>query len=272
MAAQMGLCLRNARGYERYEARIARIGSKQKRETAMGQEKLGIEVPVLEARPDLPILGTSARFPVRRAFCVGRNYAAHAREMGVNPDEEPPFFFMKPAEAIFAVERDFTPPLPVPPGTGDYHFETELVVALKSGGRDIAEAEALNHVFGYAVGFDMTRRDLQNAAKKKGHPWDFGKAADFSGPVGVITPAAPGVLAADAVIRLEVNGVERQRSTLGAMIWSVPQMIALLSRYFMLRPGDLIFTGTPEGVGPVVAGDHLHAEVAGLTAIDLKVV
>lgn len=238
----------------------------------MTQESSGIEVPVLEARPSLPVLGTQMRFPVRRAFCVGRNYAAHAREMGANPDEEPPFFFMKPAEAIFPVERDFIPPLPIPPGTSDYHFETELVVAIQSGGRDIAEADALKHVFGYGVGLDMTRRDLQNAAKKKGHPWDFGKAADFSGPVGVLTPINAAKLAADAVIRLEVNGVERQRSTLDTMIWSVPQMIALLSRYFTLRPGDLIFTGTPEGVGPVVAGDHLHAEVAGLTSIDLKVV
>lgn len=231
-----------------------------------------IEVPKLEERPSLPVLGTRERFPVRRAFCVGRNYAAHAREMGANPDEEPPFFFMKPAEAIFPVERDFVPPLPIPPGTSDYHFETELVVAMKSGGRDIAEAEALSHVFGYGVGLDMTRRDLQNAAKKKGHPWEFGKAADFSGPVGVLTPHAPGVLAANAVIRLEVNGVERQKSTLDNLIWSVPQMIALLSRFFVIRPGDLIFTGTPEGVGAVVAGDSLHAEVAGLTPIDLKVV
>jgi fumarylpyruvate hydrolase len=231
-----------------------------------------IEIPVLEARPSLPVLGTRERFSVRRAFCVGRNYAAHAREMGANPDEEPPFFFMKPAEAIFPVEADFAPPLPIPPGTTDYHFETELVVAMKSGGRDIAEADALNHVFGYAVGLDMTRRDLQNAAKKKGHPWEFGKAADFSGPVGVITPHAPGVLAADASIRLEVNGQERQRSTLNTMIWSVPQMIALLSRYFVIRPGDLIFSGTPEGVGAVQKGDALHAEVAGLTAIDLRVV
>lgn len=231
-----------------------------------------IEVPKLEERPSLPVLGTRERFAVRRAFCVGRNYAAHAREMGVNPDEEPPFFFMKPAEAIFPVERDFTPPLPIPPGTSDYHYETELVVAMKSGGRDIPEAEALSHVFGYAVGLDMTRRDLQNAAKKKGHPWEFGKAADFSGPVGVITPHAEGVLAKDAVLRLEVNGVERQKSTLDNLIWSVPQMIALLSRFFVIRPGDLIFTGTPEGVGAVVAGDLLHAEVAGLTAIDLKVV
>ncbi|MCA0407024.1 MAG: fumarylacetoacetate hydrolase family protein [Proteobacteria bacterium] len=233
---------------------------------------MDIEVPVLEERPSLPVLGTAKRFSVRRAFCVGRNYAAHAREMGANPDEEPPFFFMKPAEAIFSVEADFTPPLPIPPGTSDYHFETELVVAMKSGGRDIPEAEALTHVFGYAVGLDMTRRDLQNAAKKKGHPWEFGKAADFSGPVGVITPHAPGVLSADAVIRLEVNGVERQRSTLNTMIWSIPQMIALLSRYFVIRPGDLIFSGTPEGVGAVAKGDALHAEVAGLTAIDLRVV
>ncbi len=231
-----------------------------------------IEIPRLEPRPSLPVLGTRERFSVRRAFCVGRNYAAHAREMGADPDEEPPFFFMKPAEAIFPVERDFVPPLPIPPGTRDYHYETELVVAIKSGGSDIPAAEAPDHVFGYAVGLDMTRRDLQNAAKKKGHPWEFGKAADFSGPVGVITPHAPHVLATNALLRLEVNGVERQRATLDAMIWSIPQMIALLSRYFTLRPGDLIFSGTPEGVGAVQKGDVLRAEVAGLTPLELKLV
>jgi fumarylpyruvate hydrolase len=232
---------------------------------------MAVEVPVLEARPTLPVLGQRERFPVRRAFCVGRNYAAHAREMGSNPDEEPPFFFMKPAEAIFPVEAGIITPLPYPPGTKDYHFETELVVALKSGGRDIPEAEAMHHVFGYGVGLDMTRRDLQNEAKKTGRPWDFGKAADFSGPVGPLTPFAAGVLAPDAVIRLEVEGQERQRSTLNAMIWSVPQMIAILSRFFTLRPGDLIFTGTPEGVGAVKPGEHLSAQIAGLTPIDLRV-
>lgn len=207
-------------------------------------------------------------FPVRQIYCVGRNYAAHAREMGGDPKGEPPFFFMKPAWSVLPSGAVLT----YPPATADLQPEVELVVALGAGGQSIPEAEASACIFGYAVGLDMTRRDLQNAAKKKGHPWEFGKAADFSGPVGVITPHAPGVLSADAVIRLEVNGVERQRSTLNTMIWSIPQMIALLSRYFVIRPGDLIFSGTPEGVGAVAKGDALHAEVAGLTAIDLRVV
>lgn len=231
--------------------------------------------PALEPRPSLAILGMEARFPVRRAFCIGRNYAAHAREMGHDPDREPPFFFMKPAEAILPVDSTAETPLPYPPGTSDYHHELELVVALHKGGRDIAEADALSHIFGYGVGLDMTRRDLQGEAKKLGRPWEIGKAADASGPVGALTPADGAARAGysdKGVIRLSVDGKLVQDSMLNAMIWSIPEQIATLSRYFELLPGDLIFTGTPEGVSAVARGQVMVGEIAGLQSIRLRVV
>lgn len=229
-------------------------------------------VPVLEPRPSLAIVGEAARFPVRRGFCIGRNYAAHAREMGHDPNREPPFFFMKTLEAILPVEADVEMPLPYPPGTSDYHHEVELVVALGRGGRDIAEAEAMDHIFGFAVGLDMTRRDLQGEAKKLGRPWEIGKSADASGPVGPVTRiGAPGFSLGGA-IRLTTDGVLKQESVLAAMIWSIPEQIAMLSRYFELRAGDLIFTGTPEGVSAVERGQVMVGSVDGLESIRLKVV
>jgi fumarylpyruvate hydrolase len=230
-----------------------------------------LPVPVLEERPSLPIVASDRRFPVRRAFCIGRNYAAHAREMGHDPDREPPFFFMKPAEAIVAVEAGIETPIAYPPGTSDYHHEAELVVALGRGGRDIAEADAMKHVFGFAAGLDMTRRDLQGEAKKLGRPWEIGKAADASGPVGSIATLSDSSCLAGR-IRLSVNGEWRQDATLAAMIWSIPEQIAILSRFFELRPGDLIFTGTPEGVAAVARGDRMRVEIDGLTSIDVRLV
>lgn len=231
---------------------------------------MALPVPTLAPRPSLAVLGLQERFPVRRAFCIGRNYAAHAREMGFDPDREPPFFFMKTAEAIVPVEPGQTAEIVYPSGTRDYHHEAELIVAIGRGGRDIPESEALLHVFGYAVGLDMTRRDLQAEAKKLGRPWEIGKSADQSGPVGPITRG--GSLDIKGHIRLAVNGTIRQDSTLAAMIWSIPEQIAIISRYFELHAGDLIFTGTPEGVDAVMRGDTMEVSVDGLERIRVAVV
>ncbi len=228
-------------------------------------------VPVLEPRPTLAITGSTARFPVRRAFCIGRNYAAHAIEMGFDPDREPPFFFMKTADAIFAVEAGETAALPYPSETSDYHHEAELVVALASGGKNIPIEDAMRHVFGYAAGLDMTRRDLQGEAKKLGRPWEIGKSADASGPVGPITPISE-AFSLKGGIRLSVDGTVRQNSTMAAMIWSIPEQIAILSKFFELKAGDLIFTGTPEGVAAVTRGQVMHLEIDGVTPITLKIV
>lgn len=232
---------------------------------------MALPVPTLAPRPSLAILGLQDRFPVRRAFCIGRNYAAHAREMGFDPDREPPFFFMKTAEAIVPVEPGQRAEIAYPSGTRDYHHEAELIVAIGRGGRDIPESEALLHVFGYAVGLDMTRRDLQAEAKKLGRPWEIGKSADQSGPVGPITRGA-GSLDPDGRIRLAVDGKLRQDSTLAAMIWSIPEQIAIIWRYFELHAGDLIFTGTPEGVDSVMRGDTMDVSVDGLEPIRVAVV
>ena len=216
----------------------------------------------------IPVIGSDARFPVRRIYCVGRNYAAHAREMGRDPDREPPFFFMKPADAIVpgggAVKY--------PPGTADLHHEIELVVALHRGGSDIAAADALDHVFGYAVGLDLTRRDLQSEAKKQGRPWDFGKSFDQSAPVTAIYPVASHGHHTSGKITLHVNGELRQQGDLSEMIWSVPDTIAYLSHYYRLEPGDLIFTGTPAGVGAVVPGDRLLGSVEGVAELNVEIV
>ena len=219
----------------------------------------------------LPIVGSDDLFPVRRVYCIGRNYAAHAREMGADPDREPPFFFMKPADALQVVPGDATADHPYPPRTANYHFEVELVAALGEGGTDIAVERAGDHVYGYAIGLDMTRRDLQDDAKKLARPWDLGKAADFSAPIGPLhRTEAVGVLA-NGAITLDVDGGRRQAGDLSDMIWSVPEQIALLSTYFTLAPGDLIFTGTPSGVGPVVRGQTMTAQIAGLGTISLVV-
>ena len=208
----------------------------------------------------LPIARSDDRFPVRRIYCVGRNYAAHAREMGKDPDREPPFFFMKPADTLLANGAD----LPYPPATSDLHHEVELVVALGKGGRDISEAQAQDHVFGYAIGLDMTRRDLQGEAKAAGRPWEVGKAFDHSAPCTMIHRAADTGPLSRGAIWLQVNGKERQRGDLADLIWSVPETISYLSRLFELKPGDLIFTGTPAGVGAVVPGDEMIGGIDGL--------
>jgi fumarylpyruvate hydrolase len=208
-----------------------------------------------------------SRFAIRRIYCVGRNYRAHALEMGADPDREAPFFFLKPTDAI--VRNDSTIEYPV--HTSDYQHEIELVVAIGVGGRNIQTANSEKHIFGYAVGLDMTRRDLQLAAKKAGRPWDMGKGFDESAPCGSITPIkTTGALRAGA-ITLEINNQLRQTSDLSLMIWNVSEVIADLSTYMSLEPGDLIYTGTPEGVGPVKRGDHLHGRIAGLSDLRIQI-
>jgi fumarylpyruvate hydrolase len=220
----------------------------------------------------LPIVGSDDLFPVRRVYCVGRNYAAHAREMGKDPDREPPFFFMKPADTLQVVAGTEAVDHPYPPRTENYHFEVEMVAALALGGRDIPEADALGHVYGYAVGLDMTRRDVQDEAKRLARPWDLAKSADASAPVGPLHPASAIGHPTRGAITLAVDAAERQRGDLSEMIWSLPEQIALLSTYFELHPGDLIFTGTPSGVGAVKRGETMHAAIDGLGAIHLHVV
>jgi len=222
----------------------------------------------------LPIAGTSELFPVRRVYCVGRNYAAHAREMGFDPDREAPFFFCKPSDdaSVVPVAAGSTASLPYPPLTKNYHYEAELVVAIGKGGRDIAANQAAEHIFGYAVGLDMTRRDLQIAAREKGRPWEVGKAFDFSAPIAPLTRRADAPGVNQARIELEVDGAVRQHSTIGHLIWSVDEVIANLSTLFTLQPGDLIFTGTPEGVGAVAAGQTMVVKIEGLTPLSVRVV
>ena len=198
-------------------------------------------------------------FPVRRIFCVGRNYAEHAREMGHDPTREQPFYFTKPADAVLVGEAD----MPYPPLTRDLHYEMELVVAIGVGGIDIIEADALSHVWGYGAGLDMTRRDLQAEAKKAGRPWDMAKGFDASAPIGTLV-RAQGVNSSRGRIELRINGSVRQASDLSQMIWSVPEIIANLSRLVRLAPGDLIMTGTPEGVASTVRGDMLEGTIEGV--------
>ncbi len=221
------------------------------------------------AIPSLAIFGSSARFPIRRVFCVGRNYAAHAREMGSDPNREPPFFFMKPADAVVPAEGA----LPYPPATEDLHHEIELVVALRSGGADIPADEALVKVWGYGVGLDLTRRDLQSVAKENGRPWDMAKGFDASAPCSPLRPVSSfGHPSEDACIRMTVNGEVRQDGALSEMIWPIADIISHLSRLVTLAPGDLIFTGTPAGVGALKPGDRVHGEVAGVDEFDLEIV
>ena len=217
------------------------------------------------AQAAVPVAGGGA-FPVRRIYCVGRNYAEHAREMGHDPDRELPFFFMKPADSLVVGGAD----MPYPMMTADLHHEMELVVALGSGGADIIEADALGHVWGYAAGLDMTRRDLQGEAKKLGRPWDMGKGFDHSAPIGDILPAG-GFEPGRGRIELKVNGAVRQSSDLSKLIWSVPETIAYLSKLVRLAAGDLIFTGTPAGVAAVSRGDVLEGLVEGLPAVCVRV-
>jgi fumarylpyruvate hydrolase len=219
----------------------------------------------------LPVAGSQNRFPVHRIYCVGRNYVEHAKEMGFT-GREPPFFFMKPADAIVYVPEGETGEMPYPSVTADLHHEIELVVAIGKGGRDIRAADAAAHIFGYAVGLDMTRRDLQGEAKKQGRPWDVGKGFDHSAPIGPIHPAAQVGDVARAAIALSVNGQVRQSSDVSKLIWNIGETIEHLSRLWELQPGDLIFSGTPEGVAAVKAGDLMEGSVAGVGTLKVKVV
>jgi fumarylpyruvate hydrolase len=214
----------------------------------------------------VPVVGGDP-FPVRRIYCVGRNYAAHAREMGGNPDREPPFFFMKPADAILPTGSI----MPYPPKTRDLHHEIELVVAIGKAGRDIPVGEALGHVYGYAVGLDMTRRDLQGEAKKAGRPWEMGKGFDHSAPIAPIHKASDVGHLTKGAIRLKVNGETRQAGDLSDLIWSVAESVSYLSALMALEPGDLIYSGTPEGVAAVVRGDKLVGHVDGLTDLEITI-
>lgn len=220
----------------------------------------------------LNIATRSDQFPVRRVYCVGRNYAAHAKEMGADPTREAPFFFCKPADAVLAAQVGQTLELPYPSQTTNLHHEVELVVAIGKAGRDIPVQQAQEYVWGYAVGLDMTRRDLQGQMKEKGKPWEIGKAFDYSAPIGLLHPASQLNHFSQAAIYLQVNGSDKQRSNINQMTWSVPEIIHHLSRYFELKPGDLIMTGTPEGVAAVQVGDLMVGGVEGLGEIRVKVV
>jgi fumarylpyruvate hydrolase len=219
------------------------------------------------ATPTVAVAGSDARFPVRRIFCVGRNYAAHAREMGKDPDREPPFFFGKPADAVV----DSGETIAYPPQTENFHYEAELVVAIGKGGSNIEEEDALDHVWGYAVGNDLTRRDLQLAARDVGRPWDFGKAFDRSAVIGPVHASSAVGHPAKGSIRLAVNGTVKQDADLAELIWSVPEIISYLSRSIAIAPGDLIMTGTPAGVGPLVPGDICVVSIEGLGEISTTI-
>ena len=218
----------------------------------------------------VPVVGQESRFPVHRIYCVGRNYEEHAKEMGFT-GREPPFFFLKPADSLVVVEEGQTGQMPYPSLTQNLHHEIELVVAIGKGGRNIQAADAAQHIYGYAVGLDMTRRDLQNDMKKQGRPWCIGKAFDHSAPIGPITPTAEAGDVNQAEISLQVNGADRQRSSVAKLIWNVAETIEHLSAAWELQPGDLIYTGTPEGVAAVVAGDSLVGEVAGLGRLEITI-
>jgi len=222
--------------------------------------------------PGIPVQGSgAAQFPVHRIYCVGRNYVEHAIEMG-HSGREAPFFFMKPADAVLPVAQDSVGRMHYPTLSQSLHHELELVVAIGKGGRNIAAADALDHVWGYAVGLDMTRRDLQNDAKKLGRPWCIAKGFDESAPIGPLRRTAECALGPATRISLDVNGAPRQASTLGKLIWSVPEIIEHLSKAWTLAPGDLIFTGTPEGVAAVSVGDRLSARIDGVGALELDIV
>jgi fumarylpyruvate hydrolase len=218
-------------------------------------------------RPVLPVAGTSQKFLVRRIYCVGRNYVAHVREMGGDEARDPPIFFQKPADSIVL---DGTS-IPYPPMTSNYHYELELVVAIKKGGRDISPEDALDHIYGYGIGLDMTRRDLQMDLGKIGLPWEVGKAFDNSCPCGPIYPVEEVGHVQEGSIRLTVDGVAKQDSDLSLMIWKVPEIIANLSKFFSLQPGDIILTGTPAGVGPVVPGSELVGSIDKLGTLRVQI-
>jgi len=225
-----------------------------------------------QAPVTLAVAGSEQKFAVRRVYCIGRNYAAHAREMGFDPDREPPFFFCKPADAVISVAYHQPLELPYPAETSNYHYEIELVVAIGKAGRDIPLEQANDYVYGYAVGLDMTRRDLQMKMREMGRPWEIGKAFDASAPIGPLHPGSQIGHPSKAGLWLQVNGTDKQRSDIDKLIWSVPETISYLSRFFELHPGDLIMTGTPEGVGPVVVGERMTGGVEGLGEIQVDIV
>lgn len=227
-------------------------------------------IPALE-QVSVPVVGTTARFPVQRIYCVGRNYVDHAQEMGFT-GREPPFFFIKPANTVVVCNAGETASLPYPPLTKDFQHEIELVACIGTGGKNIKAADAKKHIYGYAVGLDMTRRDLQGEQKKLGRPWCIGKSFDHASPIGPITPAALAGDVENAEIFVQVDGKDRQRSTVSKLIWNLGEIIGHISLAWELQPGDLIYTGTPAGVSAVNAGDTLQGHVAGLTDIRVKVV
>ena len=235
---------------------------------AQAAPKVLFEAP----RTTIPIVGTSDLFNVRRIYCIGRNYAAHAREMGSDPTREPPFFFQKPTDAIQFVKIGEVTEHPYPPLTKNYHYEVELVAALKSGGRNIPIEKALDHVFGYAVGLDMTRRDLQRAMGDEKKPWEIGKSFDKSAPIGPLHRVEDIGHFTKGAISLEVNGAVKQKADLSFMIWSVAEQIAKLSEAFELFPGDIVYSGTPENVGPVVRGDVILCKIERLPDLSIKIV
>lgn len=225
-----------------------------------------LDIPTLD-QPSLPISGSAESFPVRRIYCVGQNYAAHAREMGSNPDRELPFFFSKPPSALVADGAS----IPYPPATQNLHHEAELVVSIGREGKDISVADALDHVWGYAVGNDLTRRDVQADAKAKGQPWDMAKGFDNSAPCGALYPVRDVGHVSEGAISASVNGEIRQSSDLSDLIWSIPEVISYLSKLVALQPGDLIFTGTPEGVGPLKRGDECVVQISGLGSLTTRI-
>lgn len=216
--------------------------------------------------PAVPVAGSDEQFAVHRIYCVGKNYAAHIREMGSSPDRDPPCFFMKPADAATTAAQ-----IPYPPGTKNYHYEVELVLAIGKAGRNIPAMEVPDYIFGYAVGLDMTRRDLQMASGGLGHPWDTGKGFDYSAPVSAIHPATEVGHMDQGRISLQVNGETRQDSDLSDQIWKNREIVAALSRLYLLQPGDLIFTGTPAGVGPVLPGDRVVASIDKLGSLEIVI-
>ncbi|MET4568760.1 fumarylacetoacetate hydrolase family protein [Rhodanobacter soli] len=224
-----------------------------------------IDAPAI---PSLPVIGSDQRFPIRRVFCIGRNYAEHAREMGATVDKSTPMFFCKPADAVVGDGADVA----YPQATADLHHEVEMVVALGAGGHDLSPAQAKALVWGYGVGLDLTRRDLQAQAKAKGHPWDVAKGFDHSAPISALRPADAATVDAQTVLRLSVNGELRQQSTLGEMVHDVPHILAALSTLFELKAGDLVFTGTPAGVAALQRGDRFYAELVGVAELRGRIV
>ena len=232
----------------------------------------GVKTPFKVAATHLPIAGSDLMFPVRRIYCIGRNYAAHAREMGSDPTREPPFFFQKPTDAIQNVAPGTVADHPYPTLTKNYHYEVELVAALHRGGRSIPIAQALDHVYAYALGLDMTRRDLQRALGDEKKPWEIGKSFDRSAPIGPLQLASQTGAFAQGGIWLKVNGVIKQNANLNQMIWSVAEQISKLSEAFELMPGDIIYSGTPENVGPVVRGDVIACHIDRLPELSIRIV